>query len=291
MLLIIVVAIAIGAFAGNETRSSGTGFIVGGLIAVVVGLLVSVILSVKVIQPGEAGVQLAFGSFCGDPLPNGTHLVKPWAQVIKYTTKVQEYTMGHSPGEGQKANVDDSIGVLCKDRLQMSIDATCFWTVEVSKLNWIHANLGPNYVQQFLRPLIRKVIPEVFGEYDAMEVSTTGREEAMKACFDKLKPEFEKMGMNLTEVNLRHIRPPDEVLNAIAAKLAAVETAKKAEFDAQGTIARAKGEAEANRVRQTSLTPLQVQWEQIQAWKELAKSSNAKVIIPMGGSTNILVQP
>jgi len=38
-----------------------------------------------------------------------------------------------------------------------------------------------------------------------------------------------------------------------------------------------------------TLTPLLVQWEQIQAWKALASSQNAKVIVPMGST--VLVNP
>lgn len=290
--LVVSIAAGIGVSTGGgrgENRS-GLGFGVFLVLLVVGGVVISICCSVTIVQPGEAAVQMAFGSFTGDPLPNGTHMIAPWATVVKYTTKIQEYTMDHTLQEGQVQR-DDSIAVLCKDRLQMNIDATCFWTVDVHKLNWIHENLGPNYVHQFLRPLIRKVIPEVFGEFDAMEVSTSGREAACDAAMKRLSPEFESMGMKLMEVNLRHIQPPQEVLDAIAAKLAAVEKAKQMESEGEGLVAKARGEAEANRLRQASLTGLLVEWEQIQAWRELAKSQNAKVIVPAGKDIDLLLQP
>ena len=286
-----VVGVCIGSWVGKKSDDRGLGFGAGLLAVILLCVLVSLPSSIRIINPGEAGVQMAFGSFTGDPLSNGTHMVAPWVSVIKYTTKIQQYTMDHNSSEGQVEG-DDSIPVLCKDRLSMAIDATCFWSVEVEKLNWIHTNLGPDYIHGFLRPIIRKAIPEVFGNQEGMVVSTTGREQASKDAFIKLAPEFRKMGMKLLEVNLRNIQPPQTVSDAISAKLAAVETAKKAEFEAQGLVAKAKGEAEANKLRQVSLTPLLVQWEQIQVNKAMADSKNAKlVIIPAGTNPNMIVQP
>ena len=270
--------------------NSGLGWGVGIIATVIFIMLVSLPFGVRVINPGEAGVQMAFGSFTGDPLPNGVHLVAPWVQVIKYPTKIQEYTMAAQSNEGQKAG-DDSVAVLCKDRLQMQIDTTTFFRPDVAQLNKIHADLGPNYRDTFLRPLIRKIVPEVFGNFDAMTVSTTGREAATKATFDALAPEFTRLGFTLTEVNLRHIQPPQVVLDAISAKLAAVEKAKQAETEGQGMVAKAKGEAQANEMKKISLTPMLLQWEQIQAWKSLATSPNAKIIIPAGGEGKLLIQP
>ena len=146
-------------------------------------------------------------------------------------------------------------------------------------------------MEDYLRPLIRKIIPEVFGRFEAIEVSTTGREEACRESEKMLAPEFAKYNIELKEVNLRHIQPPAKVLDAIAKKLAAIEDAKRMESESAGMIAKAKGEAEANRLRQVSLSPSLIQWEQIQAWKALAGSDNAKVIIPAGSNMQMLLQP
>lgn len=287
----VVLGVCAGAAVGKSTDSGSAGIGAGIVVVIVLCVLVSLPFGIRIINPGEAGVQMAFGSFTGDPLPNGMHIVAPWIQVTKYPTKVREYTMDHTSGEGQKQG-DDSIAVLCKDRLQMQIDCTVFYTPKVEKLNWLHANMGQHYMEIYLRPLIRKIIPEVFGQFDAMAVSTSGREEACKLAEKMLTPEFDKMGITLTEVNLRHIQPPEQVLNAISAKLAAVETAKQAEFEAQGMVAKAKGEAEANKLRQVSITPMLIQWEQIQANKTMAGSKNSKIIIiPSGSSPNLIVQP
>ena len=198
--------------------------------------------------------------------------------------------MDHNSAEGQHQG-DDSISVLCNDRLQMKIDCTVFYMPKMEKLNWIHANLGPNYMEGYLRPLVRKIIPQVFGGFNSMEVSTSGRELACNKAEEALSPEFEKLGITLTEVNLRHIEPPQNVLDAISAKLAAVETAKKAEYEAQGLVAKAKGEAEANKLRQVSLTDRLIQWEQIQAMKVLSGSGTKVIVIPANMSNNLLLQP
>src|ERR1035437_10381929 len=144
-----LVAIVIGVCAGvgtsnSQNGSSGLGWGVGVVVTILLCLIVSLPFGVRVINPGEAGVQMAFGAFTGDPLPNGVHFVAPWVQVIKYPTKIQEYTMAAQSNEGQKQG-DDSVAVLCKDRLQMPIDTTTFFRLDVAKLNTIHADLGPNY--------------------------------------------------------------------------------------------------------------------------------------------------
>ena len=250
---------ASGSWSDRRQGSSMLGWGVGIVAAVLLCVLVSMAFGVRVIKPGEAGVRMAFGSFAGDPLPNGLHIVAPWVQVIKYDTKMLEYTMDHNTSDGQVQG-NDAISVLCKDRLQMEIDCTVFYAPKVDKLNWIHGNLGKDYMKSYLRPLVRKIVPQVFGSFDSMEVSTSGRQLACTKAEEMLAPEFEKLGITLHEVNLRHIQPPADVLAAIAAKVAAQENAKKAEIEGQGMVAKARGEAQANAMKKVALTPMLLKW-------------------------------
>ena len=109
MLVCLGISVAIGYAVAGSSESSGAGFGAFLIIALILCFVVSMVFSVKIIQPGQAGVQMAFGSFSGDPLPNGTHLIKPWAQVVNYSTKVQQYTMDHGTEEGQKKG--DEVGL------------------------------------------------------------------------------------------------------------------------------------------------------------------------------------
>lgn len=65
-------------------------------------------------------------------------------------------------------------------------------------------------------------------------------------------------------------RPPQSVIDALNAKVAATQLAMRTEnelraakAEAEKTIAKARGEAEANRILTQSITPQLLQWRQL----------------------------
>jgi regulator of protease activity HflC (stomatin/prohibitin superfamily) len=88
---------------------------------------------------------------------------------------------------------------------------------------------------------------------------------------------------------MKSIKLPERLVEAIEAKLQAEQEAQRMQFvldreklEAQRRIIEAQGTSDAQKILAEGLTPIVLQYQYIQAWRELAKSPNSKVIITDG---------
>ena len=100
----------------------------------------------------------------------------------------------------------------------------------------------------------------------------------------------------LEQLLVRNIALPNSVKASIESKINAEQDAKKMEFvlqkekqEAERKRVEAQGIADYQRIINTGLTDNQLQYEQIKAMKELALSSNAKVIVMGKSNTPIII--
>jgi len=89
---------------------------------------------------------------------------------------------------------------------------------------------------------------------------------------------------------------PNSVKASIESKINAEQDAKKMEFvllkekqEAERKRVEAQGIADYQRIINTGLTEQQLQYEQIKAMKELALSTNAKVIVMGKANSSLLI--
>jgi prohibitin 1 len=273
---------------GGPNTTLGWG--VGIVLAVLLIAVVTIGFGIRIIDPGEAGVRVAFGKFAGDPLPNGMHIVPPWVNVIRYETRMQECTMVSTVGEGD-VHGNDSMKIMSKDNMPMTVDLTVFYKVMPAKLNSLHEDYGLKYKMQFVRPTVRAGVRDVFGLFDGKPAASTERHEVASQIKETLISKLRAMDLEIMDINIRDVMPPPDVLASISQKVAAEEDAKRAEFEADREVTLAEGQAKANEIVANSITSNILVDKQIKAWQELASSQNAKIIIPAGSDTNILLSP
>ncbi len=90
---------------------------VGGIVKVaslglaVVGVLVVLGATAVVINPGEVGVQHAFGSVTAQPLLAGIHVVPPWASVERYSSREEQWPQAGSQVEEIEALSSEQMGM------------------------------------------------------------------------------------------------------------------------------------------------------------------------------------
>ncbi len=108
--------------------------------------------------------------------------------------------------------------------------------------------------------------------------------------------EFKKRGLLLENLLIRNIALPTSVKTAIESKINAEQEAQKMQFvlqkekqEAERKRVEAQGIADYQRIINESLTDKQLQYEQIKTMKELAASSNAKIIIMGKGNTPMIL--
>ena len=287
-LLGIVVVIMASGFAKSNPNLGAfgkVGRIIGvGLVAI--GLLSSCFVQ---ISPGEVGVQTLFGKVQSGILTEGLNVVNPLVEVVHFDIRTQNYTMSGVQDEGQKMG-DDAIRVLSADGLEVQIDLTVLFRVMPDKAPEILRNIGKEYRDVIVRPLVRTKIRDFAAYYDAVALYSTKRDEFQLRLSQAIEKEFTERGLVMEQVLIRNINLPESVKAAIEAKINAEQDAQKMKFvldkerqEADRKRVEAQGIADYQRILTASLTDKLIQYEQIKVQKELVTSPNAKVIIMGNG--------
>ena len=262
------------------------------LLFVVIGILLSSIVQINV---GETGVKVLFGKVQNDVLNSGLHLVNPLLDIKRVDIKTQNYTMSGVNDEGDK-NGDDAIKVLTSDGLEVTIDLTVLYRVVASETPKLLSETGPDFKDKIVRPLTRTKIRDNAVYYQAIELFSIKRDEFQQRIYKSIEDNFRQRGLLLEQLLIRNITLPNSVKASIESKINAEQDAKKMEFvlqkekqEAERKRVEAQGIADYQRIINTGLTDKQLQYEQIQAIKELALSSNAKIVMMGKGNTPVII--
>lgn len=257
-----------------------------GIAMLLLGISFSVF---KVIEPGRVGVKTLFGKVDNDVLPSGLHLINPLVDVTTFDVKTQNYTMSGVSTEGQKQG-DDAIRILSADGLEVTIDLSVLFRVKADQAPFILQNIGPEYLDNIVRPVARTAIRDNAVYYDAVALYSTKRQEFQDKIYRTISASFAKRGMELQQLLIRNITLPQSVRATIESKINAEQDAQKMQFvlqkerqQAEQKRIEAQGIADYQRIISTNLTDRQLQYESILAQKAVALSPNSKVII-MGNS-------
>jgi len=238
-----------------------------------------------VIPPGYVGVEVVLGHLVERPLDEGLHFVVPWATVLRYPTRVLEYTMSIAPHEGQRRG-NDSIDVLTKDGLTLSLDCTVLFRIDPQQAPALHKTIGPYYITRFVRPTVRTAIRDAAVKYAAVDIYSEARQHYVDQVTQSLAAAFKPRGIILERFMLRNVKLPQRVAQAIEEKLKAQQDAERMQYvleqtrrQAEVNIVEAEGLAKAQRIINATLTPMYVQYKAIETLKELANSKNTTFVI------------
>ncbi|MFD2562055.1 prohibitin family protein [Aquimarina rubra] len=250
------------------------------ILIIVVLAIVFISKSTVTIGSGEAGV--LYKTFGGGvvtdepPLGEGFHLVLPWDKVIVYEVRQQE--------------VFEKMQVLSSNGLEIKLDASAWFQPQYEKLGLLHQQKGENYVQRILLPTIRSAARSVVGRYTPEQLYSSKRDVIQKEIFEETKKIVGDQFVQLNEVLVRDVTLPPTIKEAIERKLKQEQESLEYEFkltkaqkEAERQKIDAEGKAVANQILSASLTDKILKEKGIQATLELAKSSNAKVVIVGSG--------
>jgi regulator of protease activity HflC (stomatin/prohibitin superfamily) len=265
-------------------------------IAGVVIMLTAILLkSIVQIEAGQIGVKVLFGKVQNEVLGSGLHFINPFIEIRSLDIKTQNYTMSGMTDEGQKKD-DDAIRVLTADGLEVTIDLTVLYKLLPSEAPKLVRETGVDYTDKIVRPLTRTKIRDNAVYYDAISLYSTKRDEFQSRIFKSIDEDFKIRGLVLEQLLVRNITLPQSVKTTIEQKINAEQDAQKMEFvlqkekqEAERKRVEAQGIADYQRIINIGLTNQQLQYEQIKAYLELAKSQNAKVIIMGKGDTPVIL--
>ncbi|MBC7873392.1 MAG: prohibitin family protein [Ferruginibacter sp.] len=263
-----------------------------GILLLVIGVLTK---SIVQIGAGQVGVKTLFGKVQNDVLGSGLHFINPLVKVQQLDIKTQNYTMSGIHDEGQQTG-DDAIRVLTSDGLEVTIDLTVLYKLLPSEAPRLLRETGDDYTDKIVRPVTRTKIRDNSVYYEAIALYSTKRDEFQQRIFTSIDNDFKKRGLILEQLLVRNITLPESVKATIEQKINAEQDAQKMQFvllkekqEAERKRVEAQGIADYQRIINIGLTDQQLQYEQIKAYLELAKSPNSKVIIMGKGNAPVIL--
>ncbi|MEO7982529.1 MAG: prohibitin family protein [Bacteroidota bacterium] len=294
-LIIIGILILIGGFALQRSPEYGRfGKVVR---SIAIAVVIAGVLSKCIVQinAGQIGVKSLFGKVQNDVLSSGLHFVNPFVDVQRLDIKTQNYTMSGMHDEGTQSG-DDAIRVLTSDGLEVTIDLTVLYKLLPSEAPRLVRETGVDYTDKIVRPLTRTKIRDNSVYYEAVSLYSNKRDEFQQRIFKSIEDDFKKRGLILEQLLVRNITLPQSVKTTIEQKINAEQDAQKMQFvllkekqEAERKRVEAQGIADYQRIINIGLTDQQLQYEQIKAYLELAKSPNSKVIIMGKGNAPVIL--
>ncbi|MFM9908811.1 MAG: prohibitin family protein [Chitinophagaceae bacterium] len=291
--ILLIAGLVIASGNANEPikRFSGPIRIVG-IVFLFIGVLTS---CVKQIDAGQVGVKKLFGKVQPDVLGSGLHFVNPLLDIERLDVKTQNYTMSGVHDEGVKSG-DDAIRVLTADGLEVTIDLSVLYRLVTNDAPKLLQETGADYEDKIVRPITRTRIRDNAVYYDAVALYSTKRDEFQQRIFKSIEVDFKLRGLLLENLLVRNITLPQSVKLTIEQKINAEQDAQKMQFvlqkekqEAERKRVEAQGIADYQRIISESLSDKQLQYEQIKAQLELAKSTNAKIIVMGKGNTPVIL--
>ena len=289
----VIFLVSIALLRGQEPlQKIGKGIRILSFVLIAIGLLSSCFVQ---IDAGYVGVKSLFGKVQNDVLNSGLHFVNPLVTVKELDVKTQNYTMSGIHDEGMKSG-DDAIRVLTADGLEVTIDLSVIYRVVPADAPKLIREIGVNYEDKIVRPITRTRIRDNAVYYEAIALYSTKRDEFQNRIFKTIDDDFRKRGLLLENLLVRNITLPGPVKAAIERKIEAEQEAQKMQFvlqkekqEAERKRVEAQGISDYQRIISESLSDKQLQYEQIKAYKELAASQNAKIIVLPKQGANLLL--
>lgn len=252
---------------------------------VILLLAVVFLTSCAVVRPGEVGIKQTLGKFSKEVKTQGTVLYNPLvSRVIKEST--------------QTSNIKLVLSLPSKEGLSVNSEISILYRLEADKVSDVLVNLGQNY-ESVITSVFRSAASDVCAKFFAKDMHSGMRADIEREILNKMKINLEKQaeGIELIAVLMKRIQLPRGLANSIERKLQAEQDAMRLKFvidqeklEAERKIISAKGERDAQLIIAEGLTPGIIRLKAIEAFRELAKSANAKTIITDGKTPLIVGQ-
>ena len=298
-----------------------------GVIYVIIGLIILLFIAKPfvIIEEGKRGILSTNGKYSDQALLPGLHFIIPLIQkVYKVDTRVRiiNYNshISANAAEHEGITTKPPITVLDKTGLPVNIELTVQYRLNAEFAAQTISNWGFSWEEKIINPVVRDVVRNVIGKYDAEKLPQLrntiaaeieqGIEESIKKLKNqpvvllsvqlrdiglppKVKEQIERVQLAKQEVQKAQQEVARARQEALRKAAEAKGIADKARIEAQGkadamTI-EAKAKAKANIEIAKSLTKPLLQLEQIKVQNEFNKAlqsnKDAKIFLTPGGST------
>ena len=267
----------------DKVRRNRIRIICGGLVTTLIILFLwpSIVISIK---PGELGVLYARfhgGTQLQHTYEEGIHFIQPWNIMYIYDVRVQEETQ----------NID----VLTVDGLTINVQISLRFQIIRDRLPALHQEIGPRYRDKVVLPIMNSAVRQTIGSYRPDDLYSTARQELQDQMLVDAVEEMGRIPILIQGFVVKTITLPEVLRDSIERKLVAEQSYLRYKYilleeqqEARRKIIEAEGIKAYQMLVNEHMTQNFLRYQGIQATKDLASSSNAKVVV-IGGKDGLPV--
>jgi regulator of protease activity HflC (stomatin/prohibitin superfamily) len=248
--------------------------VVGPVVGFVLFVLLMFFTGTARVAPNEVGVLESGGAIDVHqvPLSPGWHFIAPFYQGY------------HTQPINQQNHQFSEVAAAAKNLQNVYVDGGVNYTVDPGKAAELTIQGGSeSVINRVLWPAFQDYIKEVVPKYDTTEI-LVNREKIRNDVRDRLQGKTDQFGLSITDVFLTNIHFDKAYTQAIEDSAKAQQSLAKAKIDADTARTQAQGEADANRIKQQSLTPELISYMEVQKWNgvlpQVTGSSGTIISLP-----------
>lgn len=228
-----------------------------------------------VIRPGEVGVKQRLGKLSNKIHTEGAMAYNPFiTRVVKVSVRTNNLELNLSLPTREGLSVNSQISILYK--------------LNRDSVRNVINDLGLTY-EAIIVNVFRSASADVCSQYLAKDLHSGVRATIEKAILQRMMENLDKKGITIEAVLMKSIQLPNGLALSIEQKLQAEQDVMRMEYilkqeslEAERKIIAAKGASDAQKILKDGLTSEIIQIRSIEAFYELAKSNNSKIIITDG---------
>jgi len=240
--------------------------------------------SCRVIRQGDVGVKRTLGKISPKPLQAGARFYNP------FTTRIIRMPV-------RTVNLEVNLDLPSREGVNVGAEISILYRVDGRRATNIIENIGRDYERTVILPVFRASAADITAKFMAKDMHTGNRLEIEEAIRDQMMIVMEGRGFIIEAVLLKSIKLPRGLSRAIEEKLEAEQDAQRMEFillresqEAQRRMIEAEGIMQANSIIAQGLTREVIEYKSIEAFRELSKSNNTKIIISDGRTPMLINQ-
>lgn len=239
-------------------------------------LFLAVLLSsCAVIRPGQVGVKQKLGKLSDRTHTQGVVWYNPFVtKVIRTSVQIND--------------IELSLNLPSKEGLSVVAEISILYRIDGSSVPSVIRNIGLAY-EPIISNVFRSASADVCSKYFAKDMHSGMRAEIETAIKDKMGETLASQGINVNAVLMKSIKLPPGLASSIEQRLQAEQDAMRMEFilqqeklEADRKIIEATGTRNAQKILSEGLSESIIKIRSIEAFLELSKSPNSKVIITDG---------
>lgn len=291
------------------------------IVAVVIGLVIAwsiltSIASVTRIDAGHVGIEINLaGSQRGAsdiPIRTGWVFYSPLkSQVIQFPTYVQTVKWTRDLNEGRPLN--EEMGFNSKEGMEIFANVSLSYAIDGQKVPAFYVKYRISNLDDFshgiLKDIVRNSLNEVASTYTVEDIYGEKKAEFLKKVEEMVQAKVDAVGVNVQQFGfIGAPRVPNVIANSITAKAQAIQEAERAKNElattqaeaakkiaeaegvAKSQVLLAQGEADANKIRQSSLTPQLLELRKLENQKAMIDRWNGQLPSVEGNNGAMMLQ-